>query len=152
MKVILGEAEGGGREHTTEGYEVMSFQTVQLSDVRRIETAYLHALEGRLRINVPGVKGSPRTASDVEGLLASLQGVDAAEANPRTGNVLVLYDPSRLTQGELIESLQDAGLFRGGRQQPALSASTDGSNDTLAHVIFRASFEFALQRLITALI
>jgi copper chaperone CopZ len=130
----------------------MNFEIAQPNNHHHVETAYLHALEGRLRINVPGVKGSPRMAADVEGLLTSLRGVDAAEANPRTGNVLVYYDSSRLTQGELIEALQDAGLFRAGRRQPALTASTNGTNDTLAHIIFRASFEFALQRLITVLI
>ena len=157
--MILGEKEGGRARSAKEGYQVMSFHPAHPKNNgnhpqvhTRIQTDYLHALEGRLRIKVPGVKGSPHMASEVEELLSSVGGIDAAEANPRTGNVLVLYDSSRLTHGDIIETLRTAGFFTGRHQHHDAPLHSNASSDTLAQVIFRASFEFALQRLITALI
>ena len=117
-----------------------------------IATEYLHALDGRLRIKVPGVKGSRSMAADVEELLTSIDGIDTAEANPRTGNVLVLYDSDRLTQGDVIETLRAAGFFTETHPHHASPLHSNASSDSFAQVVFRASFEFALQRLITALI
>lgn len=151
--MILGEKEGGRALYAKEGYQVMSFHPARLNNNHEhVNTEYFHALEGRLRIKVPGVKGSPRMASDVEELLAALSGIDAVEANPRTGNVLVLYDSGRLTQGEIVEWLRAAGLFKERCAHHASPLHSNASSDNLAQVFFRASFEFALQRLITALI
>ena len=53
---------------------------------------YYHNLDGRIRIKVPEIKGSPAMAGELESKLAKLNGVAHAQANPLTGYVLVLFD------------------------------------------------------------
>src|SRR2546423_14337231 len=85
-------------------------------------SAFLHMLDGRLRVKVADVKGSPRVAALVEAQLAELQGVDDVSANPLTGSVLVLYDPAQVGVEEIMEALRAGGYFRappgGGRASP----------------------------------
>ena len=124
--------------------------SANLTHLHNVDSSYLHALEGRLRIKIECVKGSPDAAEEVETLLASIDGIERATANPSTGNVLVLYNPARLTQGEILELLRDAGLVR---ERSAGHAHRVGIEpQTLANAIVRSSVEYALQRLLTALI
>src|SRR2546430_4303003 len=74
-------------------------------------SAFLHMLDGRLRVKVADVKGSPRVAALVEAQLAELQGVDDVSANPLTGSVLVLYDPAQVGVEEIMEALRAGGYF-----------------------------------------
>jgi hypothetical protein len=67
----------------------------------------LHALNGRIRIEIPTVKGSPETAQELENRLGTDAGISSAVANPATGTVLVHYDP---TQIEPVVILQRLGL------------------------------------------
>jgi hypothetical protein len=113
----------------------------------RAESAYLHALEGRLRIKIPAVKRSAAAAADIEALLRTIEGVASVVGNPRTGNVLVLYDPARTTQPLIIATLRTAGFLR-----PPVGSGGGRARDTLADMVLRVSVEFALQRLITVLI
>src|SRR5262245_13501166 len=62
--------------------------------------SYLHALEGRLRIKVPEVKGCSRRARDLEQHFTPLSPIEYVSANPVTGNVLFLYDSGRTTTDE----------------------------------------------------
>ena len=55
-------------------------------------TGYYHILDGRIRMQVPEMKGSPAMAEALESQLAKLNGVAHVQANPRTGYVLVLFD------------------------------------------------------------
>jgi hypothetical protein len=55
-------------------------------------TGYYHKLDGRIRIKVPEVKGSPVMAGVLESQLAILNGVTHVQVNPLTGYVLVLFD------------------------------------------------------------
>lgn len=73
---------------------------------------YFHAIDGRLRIKVPEVKNSPAKATQVEIRLRSLPVVTRVHANPTTGNVLVLYDPQRMTQDQVLDALRSLGCFR----------------------------------------
>jgi hypothetical protein len=124
--------------------------STRLSHTHNVDSSYLHALEGRLRIKIESVKGCPEMADDVETLLAAIDGIDGATANPSTGNVLVLYNPARLTHDEIIELLRDTGLVR---QRPAGHPHRVRIEpQTLANAIVRSSVEYALQRLLTALI
>lgn len=121
--------------------------------IMKVASAYIHALEGRLRIKVAEVKGRVETAWEVEGRLRTLDGVNEASANPRTGNVLVLYDPARTNQHELVDALRSWGYLR-----DDLVGSTEArgkvgiSRETLANTLVRSSVEFALQQLFIALI
>jgi copper chaperone CopZ len=124
--------------------------STRLSHNHNVDSTYLHALEGRLRIKIESVKGCPEMADDVETLLTAIDGIDGATANPSTGNVLVLYNPARLTQDEIIEVLRDTGLVH---ERPAGHPHRVRIEpQTLANAIVRSSVEYALQRLLTALI
>jgi hypothetical protein len=119
--------------------------------VMRVPSAYVHALEGRLRIKVVEVKGNEEAAWEVEARLSTIAGVDKATANPQTGNVLVLYDPAYTSHNEVVEALQSWGFLQ--PDHPEASHRGVGiGRDTLANTLVRSSVEFALQRLFTALI
>src|SRR2546426_1930962 len=113
-------------------------------------SAFLHMLDGRLRVKVADVKGSPRVAALVEAQLAELQGVDDVSANPLTGSVLVLYDPAQVGVEEIMEVLRAGGHLR----QPAGHAGgTGGSTGSgLGAIMLRAAAEFAIRHPLTALI
>ena len=68
------------------------------------EPLVLHTLPGRLRVHVPGwsAPDGPR----LEGRLLRLRGVTHAQANPLTGNVLVLYDPGATHADALLRVLR----------------------------------------------
>lgn len=68
--------------------------------------AYFHAIEGRLRVKVAHVKGSPSRARELENALRSLVAVQHVQANPATGNVLVLYDPRQIGQEEVLTAVK----------------------------------------------
>src|SRR5438034_7506767 len=111
--------------------------------------AFLHMLDGRLRIKVADVKGSHTGAALVEAELRELQGVNRVTANPLTGSVLVLYDPAQVGVEEIMEALRAGGHVRppSGDARPSTSLSSG-----LGSIMLRATTEFAIQSLITALI
>src|SRR5437764_10215086 len=76
-----------------------------------VGSTYAHVLQGRLRIKVAGVKGSPDGAARVEARLGSIDGVFAVTANPMTGSVLVEYDPAIVQQAGSIEALRAPGCL-----------------------------------------
>ena len=47
---------------------------------------YIHALEGRLRIKVPEVRGAPAAASEIEGKLRGLPAVDETDGRKRVAH------------------------------------------------------------------
>src|SRR2546429_3114789 len=110
--------------------------------------AFLHMLDGRLRVKVADVKGSPRVAALVEAQLAELQGVDDVSANPLTGSVLVLYDPAQVGVEEIMEVLRAGGYFRhpsgGARPSPSVGSG-------LGSLMLPATPEFGLPSPLTPL-
>jgi len=116
---------------------------------------YIHALEGRLRIKVPELRGAAETARDIESRLRALPAVDEATANPVTGNVLVLYDPRRITHAQIVDLLRSWGCLAG----VAPNAMARGNrwvprrfHVDLFDAVARSTMEFALQQLFVALI
>ena len=116
---------------------------------------YIHALEGRLRIKVPEVRGASDSAREIESRLCALPGVDQATANPVTGNVLVLYDPRRISHAQIVDLLRSWGCLAG----VAPSATVRGNrwmprrfHVDIFDAIARSTMEFALQQLFVALI
>jgi len=53
-----------------------------------------HALPGRVRLRVPGIKGEPGLAREIQKQLAGLKVVRKVEVSAITGSVLVIYDPA----------------------------------------------------------
>ena len=66
-----------------------------------------HILDGRIRIKVPEVKGSPAMASELESQLAKLNGVSHVKANPLTGYVLVLFDSQVISHYHVFAVIND---------------------------------------------
>jgi copper chaperone CopZ len=111
-------------------------------------SVYLHVLEGRLRLKVPEVKGAPDRAREIESQLRMVSGVDHVTANPLTGSVLILYDAGVTGTGEISETLRAWGYL----SQIAPAAETTQPAAGFGSVMLRATTEFALQQLFTALI
>lgn len=109
-------------------------------------TDYLHALDGRMRIKITDVKGSPATAEEITRYLLSFHGIDEVNANPITGNVLIIYDPGQLSQARILDLIKYAGYFQKPVRVPA------GQGDGLVGVLARAVMETALQSMVMALI
>ena len=116
---------------------------------------YIHALDGRLRIKLATVKGSPTKAAEIEGRLRSHPGIMHVSANSLTGNVLILYDYQTLAQHELFDTLRSLGYLR----EPAAIGRGNGTTfpsapfgKILADTVARTTMEMAVQGLVRALI
>jgi manganese/zinc-transporting P-type ATPase C len=80
---------------------------------------------GRVRFATPGLRGSPALAVAVEDTVDAVAGVRQVHAYPRTGNVVVWYDPERCDRTELTEAI-GKGL---GADPEATAARTPRSAD-----------------------
>ena len=116
-----------------------------------VVSSYVHALEGRLRIKIPEVKGASWKAREVEEHLQLLAGLEEVSANPLTGNVLILYNPRLVGEDEIILALKELGYLEeatsrsGAQESPGMAAR-------LTSVAASTLMEMALTRLVTALI
>jgi cation-transporting P-type ATPase C len=80
---------------------------------------------GRVRFATPELLGSPALAVAVEDTVDAVAGVRQVHAYPRTGNVVVWYDPERCDRTELTEAI-GKGL---GADPEATAARTPRSAD-----------------------
>lgn len=73
----------------------------------------VHRLPGRLRVHVPFLQRvnseHQELADRIAALLAAPDEVTSATANLRTGNALISFDPSRVTETDLVAYLR--GMF-----------------------------------------
>jgi len=120
-----------------------------------IVSSYVHALEGRLRIKIPEVKGRPLQAREVESHLQLLTGMMEVSANPITGNVLILYDPSLLRENQIISTLKELGYLEEAprfRENNSRNSGQEGAVERLTTFVASAVMEVALGRLVASLI
>jgi copper chaperone CopZ len=121
-----------------------------------VVSSYIHALNGRLRIKVAEIKGLHTKALEVEGQLRKIDGITHVRANPTTGNVLVLYDPARVGQDEILGTLHGLGYLR--ESSSSQTAAKDylqgfeGVGEILARTLMHTTMELAVQRLVSALV
>ena len=85
-------------------------------------TSYVHMLEGRLRIKVSDMKGSPERAVEIEDILSQLKGISHVKANTLTGNVLVLFDSDLTNHFHIIGTLKDLGCLTDAPPHPQRSS------------------------------
>jgi len=113
-----------------------------------IRAVYFHGLDGRMRIHVDAVKGSPAKALEIKDRLGCLNGINHVSANPVTGNVLITYDSNRTSQWDILGSLREMG-YLGEQQfvQHNLAAETAGSSEWSTTIT-----RFGLEALLTALL
>lgn len=121
-----------------------------------ITSTYVHALEGRLRIKVNEVKGSSQKAREIEGDLQTLAGINNVQANPTTGNVLILYNQRFLTQRHIIAALQDLGCLQNNApinsRTEIANRSQEGIGKGIVMTVTQTLMELALTRLVSAII
>jgi len=70
----------------------------------------VHRLPGRLRLHIPLLGHVPEAWRDtltiIEQILRIPQGISEVRMEPRTGNVLIIYDTNLLREKEILETLQ----------------------------------------------
>ncbi len=67
---------------------------------------FIHSTPGRLRIKIPTLKGNPIGCQAVRSHLDSTSGINSVITNAVTGSVILHYDVSRITEGDLLNLLQ----------------------------------------------
>jgi hypothetical protein len=67
----------------------------------------LSVIPGRMRLHMPGWADGDR--DELEARLRQAPGVEAVEANPLTGNVLIRFDPRTVGPKRLLAALQPPG-------------------------------------------
>ncbi len=119
--------------------------------MNRVASIYVHSLAGRLRIRVPKIKRALREALEVELRLQQVPGVEEVSASATTGNVLIQYDPHRITEEEILTVLIHLGYF----SQPLGEGRMDIAESGLARLtgfLAMTLVEAALGRLVGLLI
>jgi hypothetical protein len=96
---------------------------------------------GRLRLHLPDWDGGQ--AERIEARLRDVRGVEAAHANPLTGNVLVLFDPRAARSEEILAALcrrpeRNREERGSGRRLSARSLLRVGVRGLLGHAVVDA--------------
>ena len=76
-----------------------------------IRAVYFHGIDGRMRIHIAEVKGSPVKAAEIADRLGHFNGINNVNANPVTGNVLITYDSNRISQWDVLGRLREMGYL-----------------------------------------
>ncbi len=106
---------------------------------------YLHEVPGRLRIQIPALKRSPRRGQEVQDLLEDFSGIKSTSVNTVTGSVIVHFDPEIVNSGAILTILSREEYIDVTR---AISTENNAEN-TLAkagHVVSKALLGIALDR------
>ena len=106
-----------------------------------ISTNYFHAIDGRIRIHIAEVKGDGVKARDTVARLTALEGIMNVSANPTTGNVLINYDPGRISQGDVFQTLWDLGYLRKGKLTPLNGQTNRPVHSVLGDTVTRVAIE-----------
>ena len=115
-------------------------------------SAYVHVLDGRLRIKVPDVKGSPAVACRVERGLQALPGVESVTASALTGSVVVLHDPSLTESGEILAAIRALASLPEGVDSCPTPTAPRPVGSVVAASLARLALEAALQQAFRALL
>lgn len=68
----------------------------------------VHIMPGRLRLRMDAMKRRPGLAAQLHQHLASVEGIRRVEVSPRTGSVLLAYDPRALGSADFLDDLCQA--------------------------------------------
>lgn len=122
----------------------------------KIATEYMHALEGRIRIKVPEIKGSPIKAGELERQVQWQSGIHSIKANPTTGNVLIYYDSQKTEQNEILKTMTEFGYLHPLATKAFNTRESFEEKNSLMEVVVssvaQSMMEMALTRLVTAII
>jgi hypothetical protein len=65
-----------------------------------------HSLPGRTRLRLPWLRASREAAAELAERLADLEGMTEVGVSMRSGSVLCLYDPSRLSEERIVTAVR----------------------------------------------
>lgn len=71
--------------------------------------AYVHTTPGRVRVRLARGLSNAHQQARIERALRALPGVRHVAANPLTGSVLILFDPTRLDARDLLARIEPFG-------------------------------------------
>src|SRR5260370_42508074 len=74
------------------------------------ESCVLHAVAGRVRVHMPGWSGQGKRQIEMQ--LHQVQAARRIQANPVTGNILILFDPATISEQAILHSVQTLDLKR----------------------------------------
>jgi hypothetical protein len=103
------------------------------------EPRILSLTPGRIRVHLPNGTGS--APEQVAETLRQLPGVEAVQANPLTGNVLIRFDPHTIGHPSLLAALQQPAPKPSGNEAGGLSTSAlvqVGVRGVLGHAVVDA--------------
>jgi GH43 family beta-xylosidase len=113
-----------------------------------IRAVYFHAIEGRMRIYMAGVKGSPSKAREIADRLGCCYGINNVNANPVTGNVLITYDSNRISQWDILGTLREMGYLGEREYIPQDPRAQTAGNSEWSTALARVGLEALLSALI----
>jgi copper chaperone CopZ len=115
---------------------------------------YLHAIDGRLRVRLPELRGDRRAAASLRRELRALPGVSTVDVSPLTGSVLVEYDADRLSTDEVLGAAGvEAPDATGDTRRGALfDAGAADRSTTVRDVVAEKVIELAAERLLLAVL
>src|SRR5581483_6670118 len=67
----------------------------------------VHAIPGRIRLKVAGLRDEPRLAADVHDALSRIPDVERLEINTRTGSVIVFFEEPAASSAESVRALSE---------------------------------------------
>ena len=89
---------------------------------------YLHILEGRIRVKLPLLKGSPEKAGQLEKAIFNLKGIDDVKANHKTGSLLIYYNSNVISQPRVLEAVETVIRVEKQNVIPVARFSSDYNN------------------------
>jgi len=118
--------------------------------------SYVHALNGRLRLKIPELKGNPLRTQEIENQFNLMTGMQQVSANPVTGSLLFTYDPHLLRHEEICAVLRELGYLQDhSGSHITFLGSASGSHGVVEKItttLASGLMEAALTRLVGALI
>ncbi len=72
--------------------------------------AIVSFIDGRVRLRHPALE-QPRFMETVCAFLQGVDGVASVQGNPRTGSLLIFYDPEKLSRGEILDLAAQGAAF-----------------------------------------
>lgn len=72
--------------------------------------SFVHHLPGRLRLRSAALKDNTRAGEEAKGRLVDIAGIRSVMANPKTGSLLLEYDPAVIVPGRIAELLASRGF------------------------------------------
>ena len=120
---------------------------------------YVHNTPGRLRVKIPSMKGSPKFANDVEGILRTIEGIDSTAVNTLTGSIVINYDRKIVSSEAVLSVLEKRGYFEtpravsNDRYLDAVVSKAGGVvGKVVLEVLLATAFEGSALSLLTVLI